>query len=236
MQANSAEHQPQEHSSAILGVTSSYVDGVSSEPESLHDVEPIHFQGFYESCMEMHADGLTVGTYLNSHRDWFLRCASPMKADPLGENGYALTIGRFGALGYDVEPKIGLDLLPPDAQGVYRIETIAIPDYTAPGYEVDFKACLQLVESQSIERVLSPVVTQVQWELHLDVAIQFPRFIYALPRHLIQSTGDRLLNQIVRQVSRCLTYKVQEDFHSTRGIPFGKKRKKFWNRGSANEA
>jgi hypothetical protein len=34
----------------------------------------------------------------------------------------------------------------------------------------------------------------------------------------VQSTGDRLLNQIVRQVSRRLTRKVQEDFHQSLGI------------------
>jgi hypothetical protein len=43
---------------------------------------------------------------------------------------------------------------------------------------------------------------------------------------LSQSTGDRLLSQVVRQVSRRLTHKVQEDFHSSLGIPMPKKLKK----------
>jgi len=31
----------------------------------------------------------------------------------------------------------------------------------------------------------------------------------------VQSSGDHLLRQIVRQISRKLTWKVQEDFHAT---------------------
>jgi hypothetical protein len=138
--------------------------------------------------------------------------ATLWKVHPLGENGYALTIGRFGAFGYEVEPKIGLELLPPD-EGVYRIRTIPIPDYQAPGYDVDYHAALQLREDFT-----ETIVTKVEWELDLTVCLHFPRFIQRLPKSLIQSTGDRLLNQIVRQVSRRLTRKVQEDFHKTFGV------------------
>jgi hypothetical protein len=132
-----------------------------------------------------------------------------MIAQPLGENAYELIIGSFGAFGYEVEPKIGLELLPGDS-GIYRIKTISIPDYNSPGYEVDYQAVMELVES------VSPVgekTTRVAWKLDLTVELQFPRFIYRLPQSLIQSTGDRLLNQIVRQVARRLTRKVQSDFH-----------------------
>ncbi|MBV8885364.1 MAG: DUF1997 domain-containing protein, partial [Chroococcidiopsidaceae cyanobacterium CP_BM_RX_35] len=45
-----------------------------------------------------------------------------------------------------------------------------------------------------------------------------------LPNSLIQNTGDRLLHQIVKQVSRRLTYKVQEDFHKSRNLPFHSRR------------
>lgn len=241
MQANSAEHQSTESSTVILGVASGFVDSMiqTTDDSLVQELEPTHFQGYYASAMEMYADAHTVESYLNAHRDWFYRCSSPMKAEALGPNGYALSIGRFGALGYEVEPKIGLDLLPQDQEGVYRIETIAIPGYDSPGYEVDFQASLQLVESDldvsqyqlPKDGAMPSKVTQVEWELHLDVAIQFPRFIQALPGNLIQSTGDRLLNQIVRQVSKCLTHKVQEDFHATQDLPFLKRRKRSpWQR------
>jgi hypothetical protein len=77
------------------------------------------------------------------------------------------------------------------------------------------------------DRTQAPM-THVDWDLNLKVTVQFPRFIYAMPRTMIQSTGDRLLNQIVRQVSRCLTHKVQEDFHREVGVKFPKKRRMPW--------
>ncbi|WP_225906775.1 DUF1997 domain-containing protein [Thermoleptolyngbya sp. PKUAC-SCTB121] len=210
-------------------MTSAFVDSasLSATEETLDTMEPTHFRGHYASCMEMLADAPTVVAYLDDHRTWFRRCAQPMDAAPLGDNGYALTIGRFGAFGYEVEPKIGLNLLPQDQRGFYRIETIDIPDYVAPGYEVDFQAALHMVQpaDAATDNLAEPVLTRVEWELDLAVSIQFPRFIQALPKALVQTTGDRLLNQIVRQVSRRLTHKVQDDFHSSHGIPFSRKRK-----------
>lgn len=228
MQARST-NQSIDAPNPLLGMTSAFVDSasLSATEETLDTMEPTHFRGHYASCMEMLADAPTVVAYLDDHRTWFRRCAQPMDAAPLGDNGYALTIGRFGAFGYEVEPKIGLNLLPQDRSGFYRIETIDIPDYVAPGYEVDFQAALHMVQPADSEtdNPAEPTLTRVEWELDLAVSIQFPRFIQALPKALVQTTGDRLLNQIVRQVSRRLTHKVQEDFHTSHGIPFSRKRK-----------
>lgn len=182
------------------------------------------FYGQFADCMEMYASAQTVAEYLKAHRGWFCRCADPMKVEPIGENGYALTIGRFGSFGYEVEPKIGLELLPPD-QGVYAIKTLPVPDYVAPGYEVDFKSAMELVEAAPSNQDLGKV-TRVEWQLDLAVYVKFPKFIQRLPKSMVRSTGDRLLNQIVRQVSRRLTYKVQEDFHKSLGLPFPLKSKK----------
>lgn len=244
MQANSVNHPFYRSSDSVLDMLS---DGASSDlatrdasapADNAHaGAESSVFQGQFENCMEMYADVETVARYLDNHHDWFQRCARPMTADPLGENGYALTIGKFGSFGYEVEPKVGLDLLPQD-EGVYRIQTISIPDYTPPGYDVDFRASLQLAAKDPASLADSDgaqpsaftpsAFTNVEWELDLKVTIHFPRFINALPHSLIQGTGDRLLNQIVRQVSKRLTYKVQQDFHQTMGIPFSRPRRAFW--------
>lgn len=216
-------------SDQVLGAVPDLVDSSieDSVAESNTVVNPANapflFQGSYAGQMEMAADRQTVASYLDDHRAWFLRCAHPMTADPLGDNGYALTVGHFGALGYDVEPKVGLNLLPQD-QGVYRIETIAVPDYAPPGYDVDFRASLELNECPATGD--RSVLTQVDWELDLKVWVYFPRFINALPKRLIQRTGDHLLGQIVRQVSRCLTHKVQEDFHRTLNLELPESYKK----------
>ena len=214
------EYQPIEASEALLHVAT-----LPEADDSLADA-PTRFYGEFADCMEMYADAQTVAEYLNSHHGWFCRCAQPMKVEPIGENGYALAIGRFGSFGYDVEPKVGLELLPPN-QGVYRIKTIPVPDYVAPGYEVEFESSMQLVETQTDSSTQSHAfdglrreITRVEGQLDLAVCVQFPKFIQRLPKSLVQSTGDRLLYQIVRQVSRRLTYKVQEDFHHSLGLPF----------------
>lgn len=67
---------------------------------------------------------------------------------------------------------------------------------------------------------MPPVITQVNWELHLQVLVQFPRFIYKLPQGLLKTTGDRLLATIVSQVSPRLTTKVQQDFHDCFNLPY----------------
>jgi Protein of unknown function (DUF1997) len=210
MVANNWEFQTLEITESVLSQDSSVA--LDETPAKETHAEPSKFYSRHQDCMEMYASKEQVAEYLNSHSSWFVRCAEPMRVQPLGDNGYALVIGRFGSFGYEVEPKIGLELLPAQ-NDQYCIRTITIPDYQAPGYDVDYNASMELVES-------APGMTRVEWELHLMVELHFPRFIQRLPHSLIQSTGDRLLNQIVRQVSRRLTRKVQEDFHHALGVPF----------------
>lgn len=93
--------------------------------------------------MEMFAPGQEVDDYLQAHQGWFRRCAQPMQADPLGDHGYVLTIGKFGALGFDVEPKIAVVLEPPQ-DGNYLMHTVPLPDTPNLGYEVDFLSNMTL--------------------------------------------------------------------------------------------
>ena len=196
--------------------------------------EPTWFQVEFIGCMEMLADARTTAEYFDAHEGWFRRCARPMKADLIAENAYALTIGKFGAMGYDLEPKVGLHLLP-QQELTYRIETVAIPDYTPPGYEVDFKAVQNLVEvpgqlESEAGRDIEEKMTRVEWHLDLRVGVCFPQFIRKLPQDAVKKTGDRLLARIVKMISHRLTYKVQEDFHSTLGEAHLKLFKKRWSK------
>jgi len=182
-----------------------------SETEATATRDPFHFHNTFAGVMAMNAAVPAVAAYLDAHRGWFVRCAQPMTAEPLSDSSYALTIGRFGAFGYEVEPRLGVELLPPEGR-TYRMRTVPIPGYAPVGYEVDYRAELTLLPDGE-ER------TRVEWTLDLGVTIQFPGFIYRLPRAMIQRTGDRLLGQIVRQVSRRLTHKVQQDFHQREERP-----------------
>ena len=245
MQTQFTNHDSLDAPSILSHSVSGYPQADYSLPEDLSRTvnEPTQFHSEFIGRMDMYAPASAVAKYLDVHQDWFCRCAHPMKVRALADNGYALTVGRFGSFGYEIEPKIGLHLLPQD-EGVYRIETIPVPDYVPTGYDVDFKAALKLVEalvdSSEAEEEAKPMglpteYTRVEWNLALTVTIQFPRFIQSLPKSLIQKTGDHLLYQIVRQVSRRLTFKVQEDFHKSQGIVIPKhSRKHFFWQGSAH--
>ncbi|MEY3298266.1 MAG: hypothetical protein RLZZ597_1526 [Cyanobacteriota bacterium] len=193
---------------------------VASSPSHATAVDPpelrstLGFEGQYAGQMAMAADWATVGNYLNHHQDWFPRCAHPMPITPISDHGYALVVGHFSMLGYAVEPQVGLFLAPLN-HGFYRIETMAIPGYVPPGYDVDFQAVLHLKDYGTAEE---SALTQIDWTLSLTVRIHKPRFLNALPQALIKASGDKLLNQVMRQVSKRLTRKVQEDFHSRHGL------------------
>jgi hypothetical protein len=203
-------------------ITSSVLMESEVQPQDLKSLEACQIQPFvfsyrFTDAMPMGADLHTVGKYLDAHQGWFTRCAHPMQVSAIGQNGYAITIGNFGSCGYMVEPKVGLELLPQQS-GIYRIRTIAIPDYTPPGYEVSFNAQMRLVEAVNG----TTLGTKVEWDLDLSVQIQFPKFIHKLPKKVIQGTGDNVLKQIVTQVSRRLTHKVQQDFHGHLGLKIPK--------------
>lgn len=182
-----------------------------------HLGDALMLEGHYAGKMDMAADLDTVGRYLNSHRGWFTRCAHPMQVEPISDHGYGLVVGHFAVLGYEVEPKVGLYLSPLDHR-VYRIDTMPVPGYVPPGYEVDFHAIMRLQENTDVSPPAMSL-TQVDWELTLVVKIHMPRMLNSVPRSLLKSSGDRLLNQVVRQVSKRLTRKVQEDFHHSHTLP-----------------
>jgi hypothetical protein len=212
--------------SDVLGAQEGSMSQIDGDSKSM-----AMFRSQFVDSMEMYADAETVAAYLDAHPEWFRRCAAPLMTEALGDNGYVVTIGRYGNFGFELEPKVGLHLLPQD-QGVYRIETLSVPNYVPLGYDVDFKAALELVEHDpdAVSEAIAPEakhLTKVEWTLDLTVSIQFPKFILALPQGLVERTGEALLEKVVQQISRRLTRKVQEDFHTTRQLPTPKPPKRW---------
>ena len=182
------------------------------------------FNVSFQGRMDMYSDVDTVAEYLDAHEGWFCRCAQPMKVEPLTDNGYVLTVGKFGSFGYEVEPKMAVVLNPP-VDRTYLMQTIPIPDCDE-GYEVNYRAKMKLTEVSgdtvrankglfNKQSIVPDRITQVNWDLDLEVKVKFPQFINKLSPSLVQTTGDRLMAQIIRQVSPRLTYKVQQDFHNS---------------------
>jgi hypothetical protein len=207
--------------------------GVPAPPTLRHAEDPRvrRYASTFSDLMEMRAPAAVVSSYLDRHEGWFRRCAAPMTVTGLSRNGYQLTLGRFGNFGFEVEPTIALELLP-QSEGIYRIITMPVGDgdpTLRDLYDVEFNASLRLDEAPadgvssedvSIEDVDALMAhTLVRWDLDLAVWIRLPTMINMLPEGLVQNSGNHLLRQIVRQISRKLTWKVQEDFHASHGIP-----------------
>lgn len=219
----------------IQAQTPRFVKEPSQKPivtqKSLANKPPCLFQGNFIGYMDMYSDADTVTKYLDAHDHWFVSCAHPMKVEPLGNNGYILIVGRFSSFGYEVEPKVAL-VFHLAQNRVYKMHTVPVPNYEYPGYKVQYDAAMELQEvtpekilGANLTKIFSPnqsipsIMTRVAWKLDLIVTVDFPQFIYKLPVSLIQKTGDRLLSQIVRQISPRLTYKVQKDFHTRLNLP-----------------
>ena len=83
MQITSAQYP----SSSADGYISS--NSVLQEHDSAGAVEwqsdTMIFEGDYVGEMQMNADARTVASYLDAHRNWFSRCAQPMKVESIGE-------------------------------------------------------------------------------------------------------------------------------------------------------
>ncbi len=223
--------------SQFLKASASLIEAQKTSHAEFSSKETLHFQGNYIGHMEMYADAASVAKYLDDHQEWFHRCAKPMTVESIGDNGYGLTVGKFKSLNHEIEPKIGLHLLPQD-EGVYRIETIPVPGYEPAGYDVDFRASMTLCEGsledlpENLSADLSiDKTTHVEWELSLSTWVELPRFVQVLPDNLVKASGDQLLNQIVRQVSKRLTRKVQQEFHTALGLPVpSENKRRFWQR------
>jgi hypothetical protein len=179
------------------------------------------YRSQFSDQMEMMSESSQVEDYLDRHQGWFKRCAAPMRVHPVDAQSYDLTLGKFGNFGFEVEPTIALRLLP-QHKGIYRIETIPSTPKAqdlSEHYDVDFQASMHLIPMQeSSNQANGPLGTSVQWDLDLSVWIRLPKVITILPDQLVQSSGDHLLKQIVRQISRRLTWKVQEDFHASHDL------------------
>ena len=194
-----------------------------SEPDNLRqgsDPQVRCYRSTFSDQMEMLAAADTVANYLDQHEVWFQRCASPMDVEAIDAQSYSLTLGRFGNFGFEVEPTIELRLLPQEER-IYRIETIQTDSTSSDlraHYDVDFKAQMALEPWARSAEANPKEATAVSWTLDLSVWIRLPRVITMLPEQLVQSSGDHLLKQIVRQISRRLTWKVQADFHATHGL------------------
>lgn len=204
---------------------------VDSKDNSNPRIKPLNFQASFVGAMPMYATAEVVARYLNNHSAWFSDCAKPMKTEPLEENAYMIGLGNFGSLGYELEAQIAVKLHPPQGR-VYLMETIPIPNCKPTSYHVNYQATMELKEvtveqEAQIQKIFAkhgctqfpPRMTEVTWNLDLELVVTFPQFIYKFPLAVIKKAGDKVLSKVVNQVSHRLTHKVQKNFHQSLHLP-----------------
>ena len=196
---------------------------VENSHQETVDHNPLHCHAAFAGVMEMGSDTQTVIDYLKQHQQWFPDCAKPMTVEPIGENGYLLSLGRFGALGFhlDIKLALGMEFL---ETGKFGMRSLSLPEMSPVAYDVDYKATLELREinptpTNNSSPCLAKVITQLAWDLKLNIAVQLPKFIRKLPLSLVQKAANRLLCKIVSQISPHLTKRVQQDFHRRFQLP-----------------
>ena len=178
---------------------------VETNHQTKIDPDPFHCHAAFAGMMEMGSDSQTVIDYLKQHQDWFPDCAKPMTVEPIGENGYLLSLGRFGALGFHVDIKLalGMEFL---ETGKFGMRSLPLPEPSPTAYDVDYKATMELREINPADHhessaSLAKAITQLVWDLKLNIAVQLPKFVRKLPLTLVQKASNRLLCKIVGQVS-----------------------------------
>lgn len=175
--------------------------------------------------MGLCAPAAMAAAYLDAHSDWLAPCVQPMRAEPLGAQGYLLTIGRFDAFGYRVEPQMAVVFESPQV-GLYQFYNVPLTDQPPePLYKIHYQAAMQLQETNAAavawgasNRVIAPIVTRVDWYLNLTVTWQLPRLMAHVPRDWTQNLGETGLAQILQQMTPRLTQAVQQDFHQRHAL------------------
>ena len=177
----------------------------------VHKHGRLHLNSDYTGCFTLPGSPNSVSRYLDSHHEWFERCAHPMTVTSLGPSSYSLCPGRFKCLNFAVEPIVGIKLIP-IADDVYQLQNSPLNHPTDESmYALDFCLSLQLSE---LHETASPaeVMTVINWELTVAIWAELPRVIRTMPKAIVRQAAMQLLNRIINQVTQRLTEKIKTDF------------------------
>ncbi|MEM9512295.1 MAG: DUF1997 domain-containing protein, partial [Cyanobacteria bacterium P01_E01_bin.48] len=79
-------------------------------------------------------------------------------------------------------------------------------------YRVDCTSSFLLEERQTDRAVQ----TRVHWKLQLDIEMQLPGFLLALPRRQVVAVGQGVVNQVARSMCKRLTRNICTDYNHYR--------------------
>ena len=152
-----------------------------------------------------------LADYLRAHEHWIESCFKPLQVTPLSADSYLLKFFRMGALGFELEPCFGVQI---GSKGdrLFYLNSIQLPQDSDLPYSVDCTSEFRLEERQDDGGLTA---TCVYWTLHLDIAIELPRFLQVLPRKRVQTVAEALVNQVARRMIHRLTQNICQDYYRT---------------------
>lgn len=161
--------------------------------------------------VDMDTEREALAVYLRQHAKWVARCFKPLRVQPLSDNTYQLQFFRMGGLGFELEPCFGVEIWP-DEDYLFRLGSIELPTDGDMPYRVDCTSSFLLEERQTDRAVQ----TRVHWKLQLDIEMQLPGFLLALPRRQVVAVGQGVVNQVARSMCKRLTRNICTDYNHYR--------------------
>lgn len=179
-------------------------------PTETIDKRSVRILAGRQGRVDLETDRLTLAHYLHDHAEWIERCFKPLKVFPLSPETYKLQFFRIGGLGFELEPCFGVKIWP-EQDSVFWLSSIDLPEEEGLPYSVDCLSYFRL-EELDLDSHHGPL-TRVHWDLKLDIWMQLPGFLQALPYPLVYRVGARVVNQVTRSMSDRLTHNVCTDFY-----------------------
>lgn len=193
----------------------------SGHPHAL-DKSSVRILAGRQGQVDLETDLSTLAEYLHAHPQWIQRCFKPLKVFPLSEETYKLQFFRIGGLGFELEPCFGVKIWP-EQGNIFWLSSIDLPEEEGLPYTVDCLSYFRLEELDPAQHhngrkpASNEPLTRVHWDLKLDIWMQLPGFLQALPYTLVYRVGAQVVHQVTRSMSDRLTHNVCNDFYRSVG-------------------
>jgi hypothetical protein len=188
----------------------------SPEDEGAASPRSVRIQAGRQGQVAMETEREPLAAYLGEHQEWIDRCFKPLKVFPLSESTYKLQFFRIGGLGFELEPCFGVEIWA-EEDYLFRLGSIDLPSDADLPYTVDCQSYFQLRD------LPDSGMTQVNWDLELDIWMELPCFLSAFPHSLVYNVGAKVVRQVTRRMSDRLTHNVCTDYYRS----VGKRGKKY---------
>ncbi|AGY57657.1 DUF1997 domain-containing protein [Gloeobacter kilaueensis] len=141
-------------------------------------------------------------TYLRGPDHWVPVGFRPLKVQRTGAGHFDLQLPEFGALGFQLAPRMVLQLIEDD-ECRYRLLSVPSP---ASDYQTDFSGLFQLTPR--------PPAVDVFWEARFAIQLTLPGFLGMFPQPVVQSAAQTAVSAMSASVCQNLVHNICCDYRS----------------------